>query len=296
MSILEAFFSGWRIPSCRQGFFSFRVAVIAGFIFFINYNASAQGNLLITPRRVVLEGNKKSFDLSLSNTGKDTSTYQISMIQIRMKEDGGFEQITEPDPDQKFADKYLRFFPRQVKLGPNETQIVKINLMNSSDLVAGEYRSHFWFRAIPKVTPLGEPDKSGIDSTAFTVKLTPIFGITIPAIIRVGESNTQVKLSDLDFSFQNDTIPVLKFTFLRSGNMSVYGDIAIDYISTEGKVTRVGIANGVAVYTPNSIRHFQLNLYKLPGIDFRSGTLRIIYSAPSDLKPQRFAEAELAIR
>lgn len=39
---------------------------------------SAQGDLLITPRRVVFEGNKRSTDISLANIGKDTATYSIS--------------------------------------------------------------------------------------------------------------------------------------------------------------------------------------------------------------------------
>ncbi len=109
-------------------------------------------------------------------------------------------------------------------------------------------------------------------------------------------SNTKVTLSDLNLSIVNDTIPLFKFTFNRSGNMSVYGDIAIDHISTSGKITRVGIANGVAVYTPNTIRRFQLNLNRIPGVDFRSGTLRVIYSATSDVKPLRYAEAEVQLR
>ena len=35
----------------------------------------AQGNLLITPRRVVFEGTKRSMDLNLANTGQDSATY-----------------------------------------------------------------------------------------------------------------------------------------------------------------------------------------------------------------------------
>jgi hypothetical protein len=296
MSILKSFISGRLIPSCRSGFFLFLVAGITGFTFLPNPDAAAQGNLLITPRRVVFEGNKRSFDLNLANTGQDTAVYAISLVQIRMKEDGGFEQTTEPDPGQKFADKYIRFFPRSVTLGPNEAQTIKVQLLRSNDLVDGEYRSHFYFRAVPKPVPLGEQDNAPTDTTNISVKLTPIFGITIPVIIRIGESNTKVTLSDLSLSFVNDTIPLFKFTFNRSGNMSIYGDIAIDHISSQGKITRVGIANGVAVYTPNTLRHFQFNLNTLPGVDFRTGTLRIIYSASSDIKPQRYAEAEMTLR
>jgi len=78
--------------------------------------ALAQGNLLITPRRVVFEGNKRTQELNLANTGQDSAKYNVSMIQYRMKEDGSFEEITIPDPGQNFADKYVRFFPRTVSL------------------------------------------------------------------------------------------------------------------------------------------------------------------------------------
>jgi hypothetical protein len=102
-------------------------------------------------------------------------------------------------------------------------------------------------------------------------------------------------LSNLEFSRVNDTIPSLNFIFNRTGNMSTYGDIAVDYVSQQGKKTRVGIANGVAVYTPNSIRKFRMNLNKLSGVDYKTGKLIITYSATSDVKPAKYAEAELPL-
>jgi hypothetical protein len=94
----------------------------------------------------------------------------------------------------------------------------------------------------------------------------------------------------------NDSIPMFSMVFNRSGNMSVFGDLTVEHISTQGKVTRVGAANGVAVYTPNTIRRFKFNLNRVPGVDFKSGTVRVIYSASSDVKPERYAEAELMLR
>lgn len=274
------------------------ITLLTGLIFFslfINEDLAAQGNLLITPRRIVFDGTKRSFDLNLANVGKDTATYAISLIQIRMTEEGGFVTITEPDPGQLFATNYLRFFPRSVTLAPNESQLVKVQLVKTNELAPGEYRSHFYFRAIPKVKPLGEEELTK-DTTAISVKLTPVFGITIPAIIRIGESTTKTTLSDLSFGMVNDTIPGVKLTFNRIGNMSVYGDITVDHVSPEGTVTRVGAVNGVAVYTPNKLRHFQFNLLPNTGVDFHRGKLVIVFSAPSDVKPEKYAEAELPLR
>ncbi|HEX2969486.1 MAG TPA: hypothetical protein VHO46_10325 [Bacteroidales bacterium] len=253
-----------------------------------------QGNLLITPRRVVFEGNKRVVDLNLANTSPDSATFAISLVQMRMTETGAFEQINEPDPGQLFASNYIRYFPRTVKLGPNESQVVKVQLNRINQLSPGEYRSHFYFRAVPKADPLGQESKT-VDTTAIAVMLKPIFGITIPVIIRVGEVSAKITLSDLSLKTINDTIPNITMTFNRSGNSSVYGDIAVYHISKQGKETKVGIANGIAVYTPNSKRSFQFNLNNVPGVDYSSGTLRVVFSAPSDVKPERYAEAELQL-
>jgi P pilus assembly chaperone PapD len=280
--------------SCRSRSFIFFLAGLFVVASLLPAEAFAQGDLLITPRRAVFEGSKRSMDINLANTGKDTATYSISLVQHRMNEDGSFEIITEPDPDQRFADRFIRFFPRSVTLGPNEAQVVKIQLIRSNELVPGEYRSHFYFRAVPKIKPLGE-EEAVKDTTTISVRLTPVFGITIPVIIRAGETSVKVIFTDLALNIVNDTIPKISFVFNRTGNISVYGDLTVDYISTQGKVTRVGVANGVAVYTPNTIRRFQFNLNKIAGVDFRSGTLRVIYSAPSDVNPMRYAEAELIL-
>jgi len=254
----------------------------------------AQGNLLLTPKRVVFDGSSRSVDLNLANIGQDSATYAISMVQIRMTEDGQFETITEPEPGQRFADRFIRFFPRSVSLAPGESQVVKVQVTRRSELEEGEYRSHFYFRAIPESKPLGEEEKQQV-SEAISVQLTPIFGITIPVIIRIGEPNISVSLTDLEFSLLNNTDPQLGMTFNRSGNMSVYGNLVVDHISPSGIITRVGVANGIAVYTPNNKRKFILKLWKTTEVDYSEGKLKISYSAPSDTRPETYAEAELIL-
>jgi len=254
----------------------------------------AQGNLLLTPRRVVFDGSTRSIDLNLANTGQDSATYAISVIQIRMTEEGQFETITEPDPGQRFADRFIRYFPRSVTLAPGESQVIKVQVTRRSQLEEGEYRSHFYFRALPETKPLGEEEPAQV-TDAISVQLTPVFGITIPVIIRVGESTTTVSLSDPEFNMVNGNEPQLELIFNRTGNMSVYGNLTVDHISPSGTVTRVGIANGIAVYTPNTKRKFTLNLVKTEGIDYTEGKLKISYSAPSDIRLETYTEAELTL-
>lgn len=266
-------------------------ALAAQFLF--SSGVSAQGDLLITPRRVVFENGKRSEELNLANTGKDTATYIISLIQIRMKEDGDFEKILVPDSSQQFADKNLRIFPRSVTLAPNEAQTVKVQVSKAGELQTGEYRSHLYFRAVPRDPPLGDA-KASTDTT-ISVHIVPIFGISMPVIIRVGDVSAKASISNIELQLKKDTVPTLKMTFNRTGNMSLYGDLSVDYISEDGKVTRVGIVRGIAVYCPNTKRNFHLALDHIAGVDYHKGSLRIVYTDQSQ-KPVKLAEGELALK
>lgn len=252
--------------------------------------ANAQGNLLVTPKRIVFEGVKRSEELNIANTGKDTATYLISFVQLRMTKDGQVEQITEADSAQNFADKYLRFFPRRITLAPNEAQTVKMQVIRTNEITPGEYRSHLYFRAVPDEKPLGEKETENDNS--ISVKLVPIFGISLPVIIRTGETSAQLHFSNLAIETEKD--PVLKMTFNRTGNMSVYGDISAEYISSAGKITKVGMAKGLAVYTPNTIRNFNLQLDKNPEIDYHQGKIHLVFTDQS-AKPVKLAEEEIIL-
>jgi hypothetical protein len=255
----------------------------------------AQGDLLITPRRVLFEGSTQREEITLANTGQDTARYNISFVQYRMTEEGTFEQIESPDPGQMFADEYLRYFPRTVTLAPQESQVVRMQLRRLPDMKDGEYRSHMYFRAVPDEKPLGEDDIL-TDTTAIGIRLTPIFGITIPVIIRVGEISASVSISDVQLVKQEEEPPLIALVFNREGNQSVYGDLTVEYIPTQGEKTEIGLVRGIAVYTPNTTRRFNMQLRNTEGLDLSQGKLLIRYSSSSEARPEVFAEKELLLQ
>src|SRR5207253_3136971 len=98
------------------------------------------------------------------------------------------------------------------------------------------------------------------------------YGITIPVIIRKGEATaTVVSLSNLSFQKLNDTAQIVKVDFNRSGNNSVYGDITVNHVSSNDKITKVAEVRGFAVYTPGAKRKCQIELKK--GINYKEGKL-----------------------
>jgi P pilus assembly chaperone PapD len=91
-------------PACLQDMYCITLlSVLIVLTLFSCTNLKAQGNLMVFPRRLVFEGSKKSEDLTLVNTGKDTAKYVISIVELRMREDGSFDPITKPDSGQYFA-------------------------------------------------------------------------------------------------------------------------------------------------------------------------------------------------
>lgn len=261
------------------------------FCLFGSMTVQAQGDLLLNPKRVIFDGQKRSQEINLANIGKDTARYVISFIQIRMTEDGSFQEISQPDSGQFFSSKYLRIYPRMVTLAPNEAQVVKVQLSGNNNPAPGEYRSHLYFRAMPKEAPLDEKSKTS-ESPALSIRLTPVYGISIPIIIRSGASTTKSSLNNLSLERLAGKPATLKMTIYRSGNRSVYGDIAVDHVSSEGKVTRVGLVKGLSVYTPTNKRDVQVTLR---GLTSQSGKLQVSYNAPADEKPERFAAAEFIL-
>jgi hypothetical protein len=272
---------------------------IAGIIFTaivgLSYSCLAQGDLLITPSRIVFEGNKQKEEISLVNMGNDTATYSISFVQKSMREDGSFVLIEKPDSGQMFAEPYLRIFPRTVTLAPGEPQVIIVQFRRKPDMADGEYRSHLYFRSEKNYQPLGIKNK-GKDTTLVSVQLIPIFGMSIPVIIRTGIVKVNTMLSNPELENYQDTIQTLKITINRTGNISTYGDIQVQYIPLSGKPYTVGIVAGVGVYTNLSRRFVTIRLKNTSGKILTNGKLKIQYVSNGEARRVVYAETEMEIK
>jgi P pilus assembly chaperone PapD len=261
----------------------------------ITIELSAQGDLLLSPVRIVFEGSKQKEEINLVNTGTDTATYSVSFLQYNMTEDGNFVIIEKADSGQMFADPYLRIFPRQVTLAPREAQIVRVQFRRKPDMAPGEYRSHLYFRSEKDIKPLGTKPSVN-DSTLMSVQITPVFGISIPIIIRTGEVKVTSSLSDLRLDIQQDTITMMKFTINRSGNISVYGDILIEYSPPQGKPVEIGRVRGIAVYTCTNKRNVSVRLSNVKLTNLKTGKIIVRFTSSGDSPYELYSEKELILQ
>ncbi len=206
--------------------------------------AQAAGDLLVAPTRIVLDGARGS-EIILSNTGNEVATYRISLELRRMKPNGWLEDIVQTDANaiEKVALETIRFAPKRVTLQPDQPQSIRIGLQDpvSGPLPDGEYRAHLLFRAIPK-TP--DATVTAQKSEGVSIQLIPIYGVTIPVIVRKGKLTATAALANVKMA-QNKEGPALEFDMSRKGTKSVFGEI---YVTKPGSPEPVIFVRGIAVY------------------------------------------------
>jgi len=257
--------------------------------------AGGPGDLLVAPTRIVFEGRQRTAEVTLVNTGAAPATYRIAFVELRMGDAGGTVEI-EPAaarPGEQFAEPLIRYSPRQVTLEPRVAQTVRMQLRLPADLPAGEYRSHLRFRAVPTAPAVAETPAA---PTAFSVELTAVYGVSIPVIVRHGETTATATLTGLalDPPASAAAAPRLRFRTLRSGNRSLYGNLTATFLPIAGKPSVVGLANGVAVYVPNAFRDGALDLLLPPGVLLLHGRLHLAYTDP-ERGNETIAEADLSL-
>ena len=217
----------------------------------------------------------------LLNRGTEPATYRISVINIRMTENGKFEPIEKTEESHKFADKLIRFAPRQVALEPGATQTVRIMVRKPRNLPPGEYRSHLYFRAIPR-PGAGRSVELADSGRGININLIVIPGVTIPVIVRHGDLSAQATLSEVILTDDNASEgPKLSLRINRQGDRSLYGDLTAAFFAADGSNGEqiVARANKLAVYTPNPSRLLVLPLNLPSGTSLSGGRLTVRYRA-----------------
>ena len=244
-----------------------------------NTSAWASGQLMVAPTRVVFGERDRSATVNLVNTGDETTKYRISFVNKRMNDLGEFEEVDTPMAGERFAADMIRYSPRLVELPPGKSQTIRLLLRKPANLEEGEYRSHLHFKALPPETNKSIEALAPDGDNKLTIQLTPVIGVTIPVIVRHGKTDAQMQLDNLSLNETSDpNVPlVLGLSMHREGSRSIYGDITALFKLANGKELVIGKARGVAIYTPNLVRHVKMRLQPPPGIELKNGILRVVF-------------------
>jgi P pilus assembly chaperone PapD len=243
------------------------------------------GELMVHPTRIVFDGDTRTAQIDVINSGTETMTYRISLTRRRMTETGEFVPVDEPEAGERFSDEMIRYSPRQVILPPGAAQAVRLQLRKPANLEEGEYRSHLLFQALPPADR--EPEEQGTaDSKDLEIRLTAVYSVSIPIIVRHGAMTAEVAIRDLAVRDEGVT-----FVLDRRGSRSVYGDVIVWVRSARGAEQVIARANGVAVYTPNVRRRIRVPLGVRP-----AGELRVTFSERDAQRGRVDAESRIELR
>ncbi|NBC36913.1 hypothetical protein GTZ99_10120 [Novosphingobium sp. FSY-8] len=218
-------------------------------------SVGGMGDINLYPKRIVIDDRNRVSSVGLYNRTANTGDYDIDISDMVMTPDGRLvtlDSLPEGDPMRtklRSAGEIVRWSPHRVTLPGNEAQMVRIMARVPENLPAGEYRSHFSAVAVPPGTDGLSIDQATAGQqtpTGIGVRITPRFGISIPVIIRVGETTLNAGLKDLKVTAQPDGTRLLSFTVTREGTRSAFGDITI---TAPGAAKPVAFLKGVGVYT-----------------------------------------------
>jgi P pilus assembly chaperone PapD len=225
--------------------------VAAPFLAFSTAAEAGVGDLLVAPTRIVLDG-RKGAEIILNNIGDEPATYRVSVEFRRMTENGDLIDVMTPTDADKKVEDMIVYAPRKVTLAPHEPQAIRIVARAPQGFPDGEYRVHMLFRAIPPATPVVQP--TGEPPKGVQFKLTPIYGVTIPVIVRLGNLQVSAGIADVHLE-RKDGTPAIGLDLTRQGTRSTYGEIRV---LKAGVKDPIAVQKGVAVYTEVGKRHVSL--------------------------------------
>lgn len=210
----------------------------------------AAGDLLVAPTRIVLDG-PRGAEVVLNNIGTETATYRVSLELKRMRADGSLEEI-EPEnatPGEQAMLDMLFYSPRRITLPPNQPQTIRLGVRPPEGLPDGEYRAHLLFRAVRDAVPAVQ-DPAAPAASGVSISLTPIYGVTIPIIVRQGTLTATAAIANPRLE-SSDTEHALRFDLSKQGNRSVYGEVIV---VRPGATQPLLQARGIAIYAERDSR------------------------------------------
>jgi P pilus assembly chaperone PapD len=246
------------------------------------------GDLLVAPTRLVLDG-RKGAEIILNNIGDEPATYRVSVEFRRMTEKGELVDVATPSASDKAAEDMIVYAPRKVTLAPHEPQAIRVAVRPPQGLPDGEYRVHMLFRAIPPANPVVQP--TGEQPKGVQFQLTPVYGVTIPVIVRLGNLEASAGIANVQLE-RRDSGAAVGLDLTRVGTRSVYGEVRV---LKPGVKDPVALMKGIAVYTEVPQRHVTIPLadaYK----DGITGPVTVEYIETFDDGTHLLAQTQAVLR
>lgn len=252
-----------------------------------------RAEIMLIPTRVVMEKNDRFSTVIIRNVGDATGNLSVDLIDMTMGETGGIVQLEDGKTDPYSAIPLTRVSPHSITLKPGDSQNVRIMLRKPEGLAAGEYRSHLKIKVEEdNVEATANMTAAELKAAAISVKAK--LALTIPVIIRHGDTNVGIKIEAAKLARDAAGKPLVEMTLLRDGNRSVMGDFTFTYTGADGKSQPLKAFPGIPVYRSTERRQVSIQLDEVPAdIKLNSGKLNVVYTAQEKEGGMKLAETTI---
>lgn len=230
----------------------------------------SQARIDIVPQKIVIENRDRNGELTILNLYDVKGTFRIEIVNFSQDVNGVYTELATPLDSDFNPQDIVRLSPRQFTLNPQGRQKVRVSLRKPAELPDGEYRFHI------KATRLAQDD--GADENAKkSVSVKANIGVTIPVIVRHGQTQSTASLHDLNVVSATDTDsnrPELHLNIQREGNASTIGMLEVLWEDESGQAKRIGRITNMNLFTDISNRNVKVPLYEMPS---GTGKLHVRY-------------------
>ncbi len=178
--------------------------------------ARAGAVLFLYPSEVVFENNRRSAEITLSNRGDQTGTFEMGWTHMTMTPEGGLVKYDGQPPWS--VQSHVRYSPRRVTLEPSEFQVIKIALLRGQDVPEGEYFAHFRVLTLRSEDPSAAEANAAEPTAAFSI--TARSAVAIPIIWRNSRAKPSASIESVRIDQDTNKLTV---NVRRHGLLSVRG-------------------------------------------------------------------------
>ena len=244
-------------------------------------------NINITPKRVTIDPSRRNATIFVNNQGDQPVTIDIAMVDRVMEPSGQIIAVEDAAKRPELAGivaklhsarDLLQISPRRVTLQPGAGQTVRLRLASLPEQgQAVEYRTHLTVTTVPPpdlgMTAEAAAAENGMQKRQLSFRISAVYGISIPAIVRTAPDQPQAQLQNLKLETVDVTdqpnappkkVPALAVEIERQGPNSLYGSLEVRSERDKRGDPPIGLARGVGVYPEIDHRTVLIPLSRAP--------------------------------
>lgn len=232
--------------------------------------------LSVSPTRILLDDGARSGAVTLRNTSQREVSYRVSVIEMGIDGDGKVVPLALDEQPEGFSSlaPYIRFSPRQVRLEPGASQVIRVLLMRGATVSDGEFRSHLEIRALPEVPSVAIEQVQRLEDLLHAPQgLVTRLGVTLPIVWRRGVTTGGLSVASIELHQSGSAdLNAISLTLERHGSRSVFGDFTVSLLMASGERREVAWMRDYGLFYPYAAEKVRIPAHGVSEADLASAS------------------------